>query len=342
MTVAYQIKIGNQTASSQPAENERLLLSLLVRLDMSGAGGCCELRFGDPETTLPMHGDAVNVELDTGAGKHRVFTGTVDCTTVDTTGLTVTAYDGLRQLAALEVDAVYQDSNVDFVIKDLIGRANLKTGRIAKGFKLATLNLKHHPNALSHLLQLADWCGADLFTDGEGKVHFATAAEHGAEYRFQFDENVRSVDLRAVPPLYDSVEVVGEGAASSQGSDKYYWLAKDLSGVSSKAAIDGKGKVSAGKSGKKPRRLVIGAVRSGEAAAKVAEAHMQALASRWLRGSVEVFGESKIIPGDTVKLQGLPKGHALAALLQDSHKLRVRAVSHRLSRNSGLTTRLEF
>jgi hypothetical protein len=48
------------------------------------------------------------------------------------------------------------------------------------------------------------------------------------------------------------------------------------------------------------------------------------------------------MPGDGVQLEGLPAGHALATLLQGPHKLRVRGVRHRLSRQGGLVTRMEF
>ena len=49
MAVAYQVKIGDQKASSKPSAKERQLMSLSVRLDMSVAGGCCEMRLVDPE-----------------------------------------------------------------------------------------------------------------------------------------------------------------------------------------------------------------------------------------------------------------------------------------------------
>ncbi len=342
MALSYAIALGGQQVSNDAARSERLLLSLDVMLDMAGAGGACELRLGDPGGTLVNPGDAVTVDLDTGAGAQRVFTGRVDRVQLDATAQTVRACDGLRELARLEVDAAYEDVRTDFVVKDLLGRAGLTVGTVAPGFKLASLYLKREGGALRHLLQLARWCGADLYTDGTGKVHFTTPAEAGGTHSFRFTENVLRLDLQAVPPRWDGLEVYGEGAAASRGADKAHWLAKDLSGVAGKAALDAQGQVTAGRSGPHAQRWVLGAVRSAEAAGQVAQAHLRALAARWLRGSVEVFGEPAVMPGDTVALQGIPEGHALAALLRGPHKLRVRGVRHRLTRQSGLVTRMEF
>ena len=341
-TLAYRIRIGGQTASSQATENERLLLSLSVRLDMGGAGGDCELLLGDPENTPPQTGDPLSVELDDGDGAQKVFTGVVDTVRIDTSGQYVVAYDGLRKLACLETEASYENVDVDFVVKDLLEQAGITAGRLAKGFKLASYALTHRPGALRQIQELGEWCGADLYTDGAGKAHFVTPSEQGAEHTFQFASNVLRLELRATPSIYDSVEVVGEGAAASQGADKFYWLAKDLAGVSGKAAIDAQGKVTAGRLGQRPRRLILGAVRSGETAQQVAEAIIQALAARWLRGHLEVFGAPKVQPGDRVKINGIPARHGAASLLQGSHTLRVRQVGHFLSRNRGFVTHLSF
>ena len=341
-TLAYRIRIGGQTVSSLATENERLLLSLAVRMDMGGVGGVCEVLLGDPENTPAQTGDPLSVELDVGDGAQTIFTGIVDTVLIDTGGQRVTAYDSLRKLTGLETEASYENVDVDFVVKDLLQQAGAAVGTVTKGFKLASYGLTRSPGVLRQLLELAEWCGADLYTDGAGKAHFATPAEQGVEHTFQFAANVLRLELRATPPIYDSVEIVGEGAAANQGADKFYWLVKDLAGVSGKAAIDAQGNVSAGSSGQRPRRLTLGAVRTGEAAQQIAEAMLQALAARWLRGRLEVFGAPKVQPGDRVKIDGIPALHGAAALLQGSHALRVRGVGHFLSRNRGYVTRMDF
>ncbi|RDE52171.1 MAG: hypothetical protein DVS81_02775 [Candidatus Accumulibacter meliphilus] len=340
--LAYRIEIGRQTASSDAAQSRRQLLSLLVRLGMDGAGGVCELLFGDPETTAPQAGEALRVDLDAGNGLRKVFTGTVDTVRIDAGGQHVTAYDDLRKLASLETEASYENVDVDFVIKDVLQQAGVTTGRITKGFNLPSYVLSRSPGALRQVLDLADWCGADLFTDGEGKAHFVTPGEQGAAHGFEYTMNLLQIEIRATPPIHDSVEIFGEGAAGSQGADKFCWLASDLAGVSGRAAIDPQGTVAVGQTGQRPRRLTLGVVRSGEAAQHVAEAQMRALASRWLRGRLEVIGRPGVMPGDRVRLVGIPPRHAAAELLSGPHALRVRQVSHVLSRRRGFVTRMEF
>ncbi len=340
--LAYRIEIGRQIASSGRADNERQLLSLLVRLGMDGAGGVCELLFGDPETPAPQAGEPLRVELDAGDGLRKVFTGTVDAVRIDVSGQHVTAYDDLHKLSRFEAEASYENVDVDFVIKDLLQRAGVATGRISRGFNLPSYVLTRSPGTLRQVLELADWCGADLFGDSEGKAHFATPAEQGSVHGFDFATNVLQIGIQATPPIHDSVEVFGEGAAGSQGADKFCWLATDLAGVSGQAAIDTQGEVAIRRTGKTPRRLTLGVVRSGETAQHVAEAQMRALAARWLRGRIEVIGRPGVQPGDRVRLTGIPPRHAAAGLLQGPHALRVRQVSHLLGRRRGFVTRMEF
>ncbi|MBP9803374.1 MAG: hypothetical protein KBE22_00525 [Candidatus Accumulibacter sp.] len=340
--LAYRIEIGRQSVSSDAARNERQLLSLLVRLGMDGASGVCELRFGDPEAPAPQVGDPLRIELDAGDGLRKVFTGTVDTVRIDATGQHLTAYDDLHKLAGLETEASYENVDVDFVVKDVLQRAGVAGGHISKGFHLPSYALTRSPGALRQVLELAGWCGADLFGDSAGKAHFVTPAEQGTAHAFDFAMNVLQIEIQATPPIHDSVEVFGEGAAGSQGADKFCWLASDLAGVSGQAAIDPQGVVAVGRTGKTPRRLTLGAVRSGEAAQHVAEAQMRALAARWLRGRIEVLGRPGVQPGDRVRLTGIPPRHAAADLLLGPHALRVRRVSHVLSRRRGFVTRMEF
>ncbi|MER2624469.1 MAG: hypothetical protein ABTS22_11095 [Accumulibacter sp.] len=340
--LAYRVRIGSQTSGSEVARSQRALLSLLVRLGMDGAGGVCELQLADPEAPAPQAGDPLRVELDAGDGLRKVFTGTVDTVRIDTSGQHVTAYDDLHKLACLETEASYENVDVDFVVKDILQRAGVAAGRISKGFNLPSYVLTRSPGALRQVLELADWCGADLFSDSEGKAHFVTAAEPGASHGFDFATHVLQIEIQATPSIHDSVEVFGEGAAGSQGADKFCWLATDLAGVSGQAAIGPQGAVAVGRTGKTPRRLTLGVVRSGEVAQHVAEAQMRALAARWLRGRIEVIGRPGVLPGDRVRLVGVPLRHAAADLLQGPHSLRVRQVSHVLGRRRGFVTRMEF
>jgi len=342
LAVAYHIKIGSQTASSNARENDRLLLSLIAELNMDGVGGRCSVELGGTQYKTPPPGDAVSVGLDGGDGMVAVFTGEVEAVQVGATSQRIYASDGLVKLGRLDVEAAYEDVNVDFIVKDLLQQAEVDAGKVEKGPKLASYVLHRGPRALRHIQHLAEICGADFYSDGEGKAHFTVPAKGGADHSFLYGENILSLDLQHPPPVHDSVEVWGEGAASSKGADKFYWLATDLSGVSDKAAVDDDGKVSTGKPGKRPLHITHGAVRSGETAQALAKAHMAALSARWVRGRLKVFARPGVEPGNLVEIKDLPEDHAAAGALKDNRLLRVRRVSHQLDRNQGFVTRMDF
>ncbi|HSP77089.1 MAG TPA: hypothetical protein VLQ93_01070, partial [Myxococcaceae bacterium] len=109
-----------------------------------------------------------------------------------------------------------------------------------------------------------------------------------------------------------------------------------LESVSGKAALGASGAVTPGQEGERPLQVVEGAVRSGEAARALAEARMAAVASRAVRGFLEVLGTPGVTPGDSVLLEDLPgEGTPLPAL-------RVRHVRHRLDSHHGFITRVDF
>jgi hypothetical protein len=340
--IAYRITVGSQTLSNKAGDNERLLLGATIRLSMDGYGNRCELVLGDAENTAPQALDSVTVELDAGEGMKKIFTGVVDTVKITATEQRVSAFDSLNQLANYYLESSYEDVDADFVVKDVLSQASVTAGKIDKGVHLSALVFSKNTTALAQLLQLAEWCGTDIYSDGAGKVHFTPAKDTGAEHSFKYGVSLQTVELQATPPVYDSIEIIGEGAASSQGAEKFYWLAKDLSGVTGKASIDAKGKVKTGSLGKKPRRLIVGAVRSGEAAKKVAENTMQALASRWLRGRVIVTGAPQIQLADTLSITDLPAKHSASSLLKGGHSLRIRGICHTLNRKRGFITQVEF
>ncbi|MBE0619442.1 MAG: hypothetical protein IH605_02510 [Burkholderiales bacterium] len=342
IATAYQAKVGSYTASSDARKGDRLLLNLVVELGMDGAGGRCVAELSGTDCAPVKLGEAVSVELDAGEGMTSVFTGEAAAVEVTATSQRVTAWDGMAMLGCTEVEEAYEDVTADFVVKDLMEKAGVTPGTVAKGPDLPAYAVHRGPRALAHLRRLAEMCGADLYTDGEGKVHFDVPKQGGADHEFQFGENILVMALEQPGARADSVEVWGEGAASAKGADKAHWLSTDLSGVNGKASVDDSGKAAQGKLGDRPMRILNGALRSGSAAGDSANARMDAVASRWIRGRLEVFGAPGVMPGDLVEVKKLPSDHAAAKFLTGGTKLRVRCVRHALDRRRGLITRIEF
>lgn len=339
--VTYRVMIGGQTASSRLQESTCQLLALQVELTMDGVGGRCLLELSGATTTLHAD-DAVSVELSAGENPQRVFTGKVETVRIGAASQQVVASDGLVVLARLELEAAYESVQVGFIVRDILQQAGLTPGKVETGPQLTAYALHRGPRALRHLQELTALAGAELYTDDQGMVHFAAPQPGPAEHTFQYAQDVRSLELQAAPPLYDSIEVWGEGAASTQGADKYYWLVTDLTGVNGKAAVNASGQVTPGSTGQRPRYVSRGAIRSGEAARDMAAAQMKRVVARWLRGHLEVGETPGVEPGKLVRIEGLPADHSAATLLQGGRLPRVRRVRHTLDRQRGFITRLDF
>ncbi|NOK17276.1 hypothetical protein HMI50_09585 [Corallococcus carmarthensis] len=337
------MRIGAFQATSQPHRGNGQVRSISCALTMDGAGGHCYLELVATGTSQPQPrpGDATTITLDDGNGGATVFTGEVQETRASSDTTLVVGVDGLTKLARLDLDGAYEQMSAGAIAKELVQKAGATAGTIEDGPKFSSYVLHRGPRALHHLQRLAEQCGFDVYTDGDGKVHFAAPKPGGADHAFTYAEQVLRTGLQQVATAVDGLQVWGEGAASTQGSDKAHWLAKDLAPVSGKASMDGMFTVKPASAGKLMREVRDGAMRTGEDAATQARARMTLLASRPLRGFVEVLGSPKVKPGDRVKLDAIPTAHPVNALASGK-VLRVRTVRHVLSMKTGFVTRMEF
>lgn len=338
-STAYAASIGSYRVDSDSRQGDRQLLSLVVERGMDAPGRCI-VELADPLHAPVASGAAVTVRLDAGNGSHIVFTGEAYASAATATGQMVRAVDGLAKLAAARMEASYADVTAAFVLKDLIGKAGAQAGEVAPGPSLGSYVVHRQPSVLHHCGVLAALAGADLWTDGNGKVQCAAPKSGGAEHRFKLGENILALDLRAEDPAADGIEIWGEGAAGSNGADAAHWLTTDLAGVTGQAAVKD-GKAQPGQAGARSIRLNAGALRTGEDAAKAAKAWAEAAAMRGVRGRIEVTGAPQVEPGDLIGLDDVPRDHAVAKMLAGGKMLRVRNVRHVLDRARGLRTTLE-
>lgn len=133
---------------------------------------------------------------------------------------------------------------------------------------------------------------------------------------------------------------MGEGAASTQGSDKAHWLPEDLGGVKGSGTVASARRYTS--SGPRIAFVQDGALRTGSAVGDAAKGRAAALDRplRWChRGPRRRQGRPH---RHRQGLLALPDGHPLAAAPLDQGTLRVRRVRHLLDKVRGFTTRLEF
>lgn len=342
MRIDYTIEIGEVTISNDPAAAGPPLVALRVERGVGGAGGRARIEVGRTKGAAPRVGDRVRVEISAGEGN--AFRGEVETVSPGVETLVIEARDGLARLAEHEVERGYQEVTAGFIVADLVDACGAEAGEIEDGPTFPRYVVHAGPRALQHAQRLAALVGADLFTDGDGKVCFVWPRERAAAERLRWGEHLLRVELEHEPLRSDSVVVWGEGAAGTHGADREHWLTTDLSGVSGKAAIDeagGQRSVRSSRTGQRPRALANGAIRSAAAADEIAHAHLQRLALRPMRGSVLTLGLPQADLGTWVELSELPEPFrptTAAASLQ----LRVRHVVHQLSPSRGLLTELRF
>ena len=340
-SIAFDVRIGSLNASSKPRQGGAQILALSSVLTMDGAGGHCTVELPVSSLTPPKLKDKVSIKLDGGKGSAPVFTGQVSDVSLSATTVRVRATDGLSELARLEVGTAYENQSAGAIAKELIQKAGLSAGKVEDGPTFKSYVLHPGPSALRHLLQLGEQCGFDVFTDGEGKVHFQKPRTGRADHAFTYGQDVTEVELHQVRPAHEGVVVWGEGAASAKGAEKAHWLVANLSKVSGKASLSATFQVAGGSAGKTPLWVLDGAVRTTDDAEKQAKARMAEVASRAVRGFIRVLGSPAVKPGDLVKLEKLPRQHPCAALVTGK-VLRVRTVRHTLNLRQGFVTRVEF
>ncbi|MCI5208561.1 MAG: hypothetical protein D3910_07160, partial [Candidatus Electrothrix sp. ATG2] len=107
-------------------------------------------------------GDPVTVDLDSGNGMIRVFTGRVEESVVSETGQQVLALDDTSLLREKEVEAMYEEISLPDIIQDLLGRIEAEPGDICPGPKVPFYVVHRRPDLHSHLHQLAENPGPSL------------------------------------------------------------------------------------------------------------------------------------------------------------------------------------
>lgn len=329
MKPVYEITVGSLKVNNK-GESQRDLLSLNSHLTMSESSNLCMLELsGGKDPVKPE--DKVEITLGNSESKYKVFTGYILKVEKRESREIITAVDDLHKLKYINHEAAYQDVDCKAVVEDILSKAKIKSAKIDKGPKLGSYYIRKNPKADYQLRQLAESAGADVYCDAEGKVNFRQHPLKSTEHSFEAitDYNF-STDLMP----YDSVLAYGEGAASLEGAKKAHWLLGDLDSVCGKAKIDDKGKVTAGSLGQNTKAFSHGALRSGQAAEDSATAQAELIASKMIRGYIELSGCPQVQLGDSVKIaewaEGLPK-----------KSLTVRCLIHSFTK-AGFTSRVEF
>lgn len=337
--LAYRLTLGGLRASSDGRGDSAQARALQVERGMGGVGRAILDMVVGADGAAPAPGDPVTVTLDGGGGEAKVFTGEVFSVQARADGLRVIATDALATLGRAELARVWEDKTAGAIVKDLISAAGLSAGEVEDGPNLSGYVVMRGPRSLRQIERLGALTGCDVWTSGDGKVCFAGPATPGAAVLAEWGKTLLSLDVQATTPRQDGAELYAEGAAGAQGADKAHWLVADLAANQGAAKVAAGGQATPGAAGDASRHGGLGALRAAADAKTAALGQARWLAQRGVMGWVELLGDPKVEPGDTLTVMGLPQKHPASGVFPAAGA-RVRRVTHRFDLQRGFTTRV--
>jgi phage protein D len=265
----------------------------------------------------------------------RVLTGFVDRVSHRPWGLVADVLAAPSKLSTTRLGRSYVDLSAGDIVRDLLAEADVDEGSIGCGPNLAAYHVDERRSAWHHIQHLAARTGSEVSTDADGALNFSAAPgaesgglgalagaaaaagsllgpgggrRYGAElHDFAFGP---AADLGANPT------VLAHGAGSELGSDAWHIMLREPEG----GPPDGV-------------TIVPSLLRDREGADQLAGAITAAAERATTVGWIEITGDPTLRAADTVEAVDLP--HA------GSTPLRIRRVTHRVSRWSGFVTHLD-
>jgi phage protein D len=281
-------------------------------------------------------GDDIVLELGHDGSNQTVFTGTVVAVQPAITSVRVQGLGQLNALTTFHPSKFYANQTAGQIARDLIQQAGLTAGTVDTGPTLPRYGVDSRQSAYSHLRQLADRLGYELYGDRTGKVMFHALGDSAnldsglgglaslplGQLSLAYGEHL--LQARAAQRLapVGKVTVGGESPMSRQGDPTAHLL----------AVPDNAPQGSAGR-GAPERFLIDGMARTRDLADRLA-AGVKARCDRTTHQiQVRLLGLPQIDLGDTLQTQTLPDD----AINGSGY---VRALRHRFGNGIGFTTDL--
>lgn len=302
-------------------------------LEQAAAAAAGALGFGGGAEAAPAfsvqvrgqaikHGAAVEVALTAGDVSAKVITAEVVSVRSSFTETTILGRTALQTLSALRLNQVYENQALGRIVSDLAGQAGVATGNVEEGSTYPYLVVDGSRSVLDHVRNLARREGMNVYVDADNNLVVKAFVKSNADHVFHYGIHLLDLTLFYQEPSPDHVVVYGESPSSNQGGESWHWLAKDLAPF--RAEVGDGGRTLA---------LQDGAVRTKDAADRMAVARFGAIKDGGTRGRLRLLGNPVLEPGDAVEIRGAPQPEL-------NGLYRVEWVRHVLERRSGFVTHL--
>ena len=322
---AYKLTIGEKIVDTRDEPQASTAVSITVSLDMETPADSFTLVLGQVGGFQPQREDDAKIELGFADGVlTQVMVGQVLTADADLTTRRVIGHSPAQALLTTFVDQTYESKTAGQIVRDLADRAGVTVDTAQDGILFPAYVVDGRSNIHSHMQELADLCGFDLYINSEGELVFAKFYNGNTLHIFDYGKQIVELEALQTPPLAGEVQAWGESPGGSQGEEAWAWLTKDFDGLKGTAG-----------SGDPIRLLERPALRAADAAQTAAEAAYTRIQRRRVRGTLLSTGQPEVKLGDAIQLRNVPDDS-----LND--KFQVRSVTHHIDKRRGFTTRIGF
>jgi hypothetical protein len=268
--------------------------------------------------------DAVTIELTAGDVSDTVMTAEVQSVESSFDVITLVGRSGMQRLAATRVNQVYENQSLSQIVQDLAGQAGVQTGTLDTGSRYPYLVVHESKSMLRTIRELALREAMDVFFDTQNRLTVTAFTKAVADHAFRYGAEILDLRLDAGEPSADHIRVHGESPASTQGTDTWHWLVKDLSSFRGESG-----------QGVRARGLQDGAARTKDLAKSAADARLAAIRDGATVGRVTVLGNPKVKLGEAVEIRDAPRPEL-------NGLFKVVSVRHLFTKHAGYVTVVGF
>jgi len=325
-SVASPSLSGGKVVDTNDEPKASTIVNLKVVLDLDAPADSLTLVMGQVGGFRPQKDDQVKVELGY-AGDDRGLFHVLTADLIDTEpGLTrrrLVGHSSTQKLLTAFANEHFEAKNAGEIVQNLADRAGVKVERKEAGIQFPAYVVDGQRSLYHHMHDLADLCGFDLYINPEGKLIFEKFVSGKAVHVFEYGKHILELEIYQREPVAGTVEAWGESPGSGP-TESWAWLTKDFA----------PNKGSAG-DGDPVYLLERPAIRTAQAALKVAQAFNTRIQRNTICGRLSLTGNPQVKLGDAIRLKSVPDDTLNASY-------QVRALTHRITKSGGFTTTLDF
>jgi len=268
--------------------------------------------------------DTISIELTAGDQSSTIMTADVQSIRSSFGVTEIYGTTGMQKLSATRVNQVYSNQTLNQIVSDLANQAGVSTGNIENGSTYPYFVVHESKSVWRHIRQLAEVEGFDVYFDSSDQLNVSDFQKTSADHTFYFGIDILGLELLNVDAPVTHVMAYGESPSSSQGTDSWPWIAKDLSSYRGEAGQGG-------------RLLALEdrALRTKEAAGKFATAKLGAIKDHSALGRLKLMGAPQVNPWDSFEVKSA-KQPELNGLFK------ITSVRHVYSKSEGYLTYVVF